>query len=820
MSDLASEIRVGLRGIRRDKTFALPVLVTLALCIAANAVVFTVVSSVVLRPLPLREPERLVYVANAYPKAGAGEADNSVPDYFDRREAIHAFEAVALYDSVGRTLGTSAGAERVTGMVATPSLFPLLRAKPLRGRTLDERDGVPGQEHKVVLSYGLWQRQFAGRDDALGKDLRVNGVPHVIVSVMPRDFHFLDPDVSFWLPLAFTPEDRADDQRHSNNYQMVARLRPGATLQQAQQQLDALNRVNLDRIPAIRQALIDAGYTTLAAPLQERLVRPVKTTLYLLWGGVLFVLLLGCVNVANLALVRATTRAREVAARQTLGAGPWRLLRQLVLESLLLTGTAGLAGALLAYGLLRALARSAFDNLPRASEITLGVPTVLLIAALSLAIGLLLALIPFFHGASSNLARTIREEGRTGTASRGTRTVRRVLVASQVAVAFVLLLGAGLLLASFRALLRVDPGFEPAGVLTGKISLPSAAYPDDAALQAWHARFLDRVRALPGVGAAGLGSTAPLTGSTSDSVILAEGYVAAPGESLISPANNVVTPGYFEALHIGVRRGRPIDARDTDTSQRVIVISERLAEKFWRGRDPIGKRMFQPQNPEEVTGPTSETQWVTVVGVVAEVKQRGLAVAEERFGAYYYPDTQRPARSMTLVARVEGDPLALAKSVRRELAAMDPELPFYDVQTMESRLQGSVASRRIASGLAAAFGLVALLLATIGIYGVLAYQVSQRTREIGIRMALGSESARVFRLVLSEGAILLGIGVAVGLVGLFALRSALAGELYGVTAFEPAILAGVTALLAAVALMACIVPARRAARVHPAVALE
>jgi predicted permease len=819
MSELGREIRVALRAMLRDKTYALPVLVTLALCVAANAVVFTVVSSVVLRPLPLPQPERLVHVANSYPKAGVEEADNSVPDYYDRRQAVPAFAELALYDSVGRTLGTAAGAERVTAMVATPSLFPLLRAQALRGRTLGESDGVPGQEQKELLSYGLWRRLFAGREDAVGKTVRVNGAPHTVIGVMPRDFLFVDPEVSLWLPLAFAPEDRADDRRHSNNYLMIARLRPGATLAQAQQQIDALNRANLDRVPSYKQALIDAGYTTTTQPLQERLVGRVKKTLYLLWGAVLFVLVIGCVNVANLALVRSTSRAREVAARQALGAGPGRLLRQLLLESLLLSGGASLVGTALAYLLLRALADTAFASLPRANEITLGAPTVVLIAGVSLGVGLLLALIPLLHGSRANLARTIREEGRTGTASRSTRAVRRLLVASQVGIAFVLLLGAGLLLASFRELLRVDPGFEPAGVLTGKLSLPSATYADDAALPAWHSRFLERVRALPGVTAAGLGSTPPLTGGTNDSVILAEGYVAAPGESLISPSNNVVTPGYFEALGIEVKRGRAIDERDSATSQPVIVISEKLAEKFWRGKDPIGRRMYQPQSAEEVTAPTSDTQWVTIVGVVAEVKQRGLAGSDERFGAYYFPDAQQPARTMTLVAQVDGHPEVVATSVRRELSAIDPELPLYDVRTMEERVELSVAGERVAMRLAAGFAFVALLLATVGIFGVLAYQVSQRRREIGIRMALGSASGRVFRLVLGEGAALLGVGLAIGFAGLFALREALSAQLFGVTPFEPRVLGAVTGLLALVALAACVLPARRAARIDPVVAL-
>ncbi len=672
MSELAHEVRIAWRAIWRDKTFALPVLLTLTLCLAANATVFTVVHSVVLRPLPLRDPERLVWVANSYPKAGVVDADNSVPDYYDRQKGAPAFEDVALFRTTGRTLGTRDGAERVTGMLATPSLFRLLRAQPLRGRVLEERDAVPGNEHQVVLAYGLWQRLFAGRDDALGQQLRVNGVPHTVVGVMPRQFLFIESDANFWLPLAFTPEDRADDRRHSNNYLMVGRLRPGATIDQAQQQLLALAKVNIERTPALRQPLLDAGYTTNAEPLRERLVRDVSRTLYLLWGGVLFVLLIGAVNVANLALVRATTRSREVAARQALGASPRRLLRQLLIESLLLTGLAGAAASLLAVVMVRALARSAVGAMPRGSEIALGAPTLLMLGGLSLGLGVLLALIPLVRTLRTNLARTIREEGRAGTAIRGTRSLRRGLVAAQVAFAFVLLLGAGLLLMSFRELLRVRPGFEPRGVLSGKVSLPNAAYPEEADVVIWNARALERVRALPGVEAAGFGSAAPLTDSYSDSVAIAEGYVPAPGESLISPAQNTVTPGYFEALRIAVKQGRAFDARDTATSQPVVIVDEQLAAKFWHGRSPIGRRMYVPQSAEEVTHTGPDTRWLTVVGVVADVKQRGLASSQERLGAYYFPYTQQPERTMTLVARVAGEPTAAASAVRREIAAVDP----------------------------------------------------------------------------------------------------------------------------------------------------
>jgi predicted permease len=636
---------------------------------------------------------------------------------------------------------------------------------------------------------------------------------------MPRDFLFVDPEASFWLPLAFTAEDRADDRRHSNSYQMVARLAPGATLEQAREQIHALNRANLERMPALKQALIDAGFTTNADPLHERLVRDVRGTLNMLWGGVLFVLLIGCVNVANLALVRATTRGREMAARQSLGAGRWRLLRQLLVESVLLTSAAAAVGSALAWVAVRALVATAAERIPRGTEISLGGPPLLLVAGLALGLGALLAIIPLAHGARSSLATALRQESRGGTVGRRATALRRALVAAQVAFAFVLLLGAGLLLASFEELLAVRPGFRAEGVLTGRFSLPSATYPEDADRLGFVDRALERVRALPGVRAAALSNAVPFTGSYNDSVILAETYRTPPGESLISPAASIVTPDYFEAMGIELIEGRAFGARDTTTSQPAVIVDKKLADKFWRGRSALGQRMYQPDSAETIYDTGPDTRWLTVVGVVAEVKQRGLASDEERFGAYYFPFTQQPVGSMTLVARIDGDPLLVAGSMRRELAALDPELPLYDVQTLEERVASSVEGRRAAVTLATAFGLVALLLATLGIYGVLAYQVTQRTREIGIRMALGSESGRVFRLIVGEGAALLGVGLLLGLGGLIALRRALESELYGVSPFEPAVLAAATAVLALVALSACLVPARRAARIDPAVAL-
>ena len=819
MSNLLHDLKYAGRVLARDKTFAAATILTLGLCIGAHTTIFTVVNAVLLRPLPASDPDRLVWVANAYPGAGVPEADNSVPDYFDRRQAVPAFESIAMYRPSGRTLGTAQGAERVAGMLVTPTFFRTLGAGALRGRVFEETDGEAGRHQKTVISYALWQQLFGGADEAIGRELRIDGLPHTVIGVMPPGFRFVDGAIRFWLPAAFTPEERADSERHSNNFLMFARLAPGATIHEAQRQLDALNAANLERFPELKEALLNAGFTTRVEPLQDRFVREVRGTLYLLWGGVVFVLLIGCVNVTNLSLVRASARAREFATRQALGAGRWQLMRQLLTESVALTAAAGLSGLVIAYWAVQALVASAADRLPRGEEIAIDAATVAATLVVTLAVGALLALIPLIHVSRGSLAQAVREEGRSGTAGRGARAVRRTLVTAQVAFAFMLLIGAGLLFASFQALLGVQTGFEPGGLISGRVYLPESRYATDSDVVALQQRLLERVRALPGVTAAGLNNAVPFTGSYGDSVIFAEGYVAPPGESVVSPAMNIVAPGYFETMRIPLRSGRFIDARDTHASPAVIVIDERLARRFWGDGDPIGRRMWMPGSAEEVTSPGPLTRWYTIVGVVGAVKQRGLASENERLGAYYFPHTQQTVRTMTVVARPAGDPLALAPAIRRELAALDPEVPLFSVQTMEQRIAESVAGRRTAMTLAVAFGFIALLLATVGVYGVLAYQVTQRTREIGIRIALGSGTGQVFALVLREGAVLLALGFAFGLAGVFAMRRALQAELYGVDAFDPSVLTAVAVLLAVVALIACVLPARRASRIDPVVAL-
>lgn len=819
MERVLQDLRFGARLLWRDRGFTLTALLTLAVCIGANAAIFAVVHSVLLKPLPVPEADRLVLLYNSYPRAGVERASSGVPDYYDRLRDTDVFEELALFQQRGFTLGGD-GAEprRITGSAVRPSLLRMLRVQPLHGRIFTEDEGEPGQERKAILSYTLWQEQFGGRPEALSGSLRINGVPHTIVGILPPDFQFLNPEVRAWVPLAFTAEQRADDNRHSNSWTMVGRLKPGATVTQAQQQVDAINARNLDRFPELRQILIDAGFHTVVTSLQEDVTRGVRPTLYLLWAGVLVVLAIGTVNITNLVLVRSSGRMKELATRHALGAALSRLTRQLLTETVLLTVIGGIAGLLVGQWGLELLAGMGLHDLPRGTEVRMDTTAVLFTLALALAVGTLVALVPVLNMRQMNLSQAFREEGRSATTSRGARAIRRVLVASQVAFAFVLLMGAGLLFASFERILSIDPGFEPSGVLTARVSPPASRYPGDPELQSFATRLLDRVRALPGVRHAGMTSSIPFGEDFSDSVIFAEGYQMAPGESLISPYRVEVTPGYMEALGIPLRSGRRFTSSDTSTSPRVVIVDERLARRFWPDADPIGRRMYRG-NPADIGKPGASVTWYTVVGVVGTTKMSGLVAQDDRPGTYYFPASQDSPRTMTLAVSVSGDPLSIAPALRRELLAIDPELPLYGVLTMTDRMGASLADRRTPMVLALVFAGVALFLAAVGLYGVLAYQVTQRSREIGIRMALGSDARGIFVMVVKEGLVLLAAGLVVGLAGAIAMRRAMEAQLYGTSGLDPVVIASVAGILGLVAMAACMVPARRASKIDPMVTL-
>jgi putative ABC transport system permease protein len=809
-----------LRSLWKDKSFSAATFFTLSLCIGANAALFGIVHSVLLKPLPVPDSDRLVLVYNSYPGAGAVRGGSGVPDYDDRVRGLTTVESLALYDLRNRSTGESGRPERVLTMEVTPSFFRVARVKAELGRTFAEQEGEPGHDDKVLLSHGYWQERFAGDPRVVGRQLRLDDRPYTIVGVMPASFQFLETEARIWTPLAFTPEQKSDERRHNNSWTSIGRLRDGATLAQAQAQLNMLSAAALDLVPALKPLLLNSGYHTVIVPLKDDLVRNIKGRLYLLWAGTLLVLLIGCVNVINLALVRTHSRSRDLATRLALGAGRADVARQFFSESFMLTGAAGLAGLLVGWGLIRGLTGLDLAQIPRGAEIGLGLMPVLFTLGLSVVLGLVIGAFPLASALTLDINAVLHESGRTGTGGRGPRLLRRTLVVTQVAVAFLLLVGTGLLLASFRQILAIDPGFDPQHVLTAAVRLPASRYAGDTELRGFTDEALRRLRGMAGVTAAGATDSVPLSGDHSDSVILAEGYQMKPGESVISPTRVTVGPGYFESMKIPLVHGRYLESRDSADAPRVVIVDTRLAKRFWPGQNPVGRRMYQPESARDVLATTNQTHFLTVIGVVGEVKTDGLVADRTPVGAYYLAMAQDPSRYMAFTVRSAGDPRVLTAPLRAAIASLDPELPVFDVKTMEQVTDESLVTRRWPMLLSTAFGVVALLLAAVGIYGVLAYLVTQRTKEIGVRMALGGTPRAIFDLVLTEGLVLLGAGLAVGGAGLFGMARVLESQLYGVRPADPAVLAAAAFALGAVALGACAIPARRATRINPVLALN
>jgi predicted permease len=817
---LSRDVRVGLRLLARDKAFTLTTALTLALCIGANTALFSIVHHVILRPLPVPQPERILHMSNNYPKAGAVDTSYSgVPDYFDRLRETTVFEEQALVRNTSVGLEQDGLPTRIRAQSVTPSYFRLLRVAPAVGRPFLEQEGEVGNDKKVLLSDALWQRQFGGDPGAVSRELRLDGQPHTVVGVLPRSVEAFAPGILLWRPLAFTPEERSDDNRHSNNYQNLGRLKAGASLEQAQAQIDALNAANLERFPQHKEILLNAGFHTRVERYPDRMVKSVKTTLYLLWGGAFFVLLIGCVNVANLVLVRTRVRLKELATRLALGAGPPQVARQLVVENLLLTLAAAAAGLALGALALRGLGAFNLQDLPYASDIRLDATAVLFTLGLSLTIGVVMGLLPVATVLSANITSILREEGRSASGGRGARALRRTLVVAEVAFTLVLLVGAGLLLASFRKVLAVDPGFVAERVATASVNLPRTRYDTDDKLRQFTDEALRRVRALPGVVAAGATDTIPFGGRQSDSVIFAEGYEMKPGESVLSPSSVDVTPGYFEAMGVKLVAGRFFQDSDGKDAPPAIMVDETLARRFWPNGDPIGRRMYRPTSIDNLTAVTEKTVFLNVVGVVRDVRLHDLTDSSRSVGTYYFPMAQDTSRLVTFALKTAGSPEAVQGALRTTLAELDRELPVFDAQTMEDRLDKSLLNRRSPAALSLVFGAVALLLSAVGLHGVLAYLVAQRRKEIGIRLALGSSSRGIFDLVLREGLRLMGVGVLLGGAGAFLLGRVFESQLFGVRATDPIVVTGATLLLGAVAFTACALPARRAARIDPKIAL-
>lgn len=817
---ITRDLRDAVRTLFRERSFSAAVILTLVVCLGANAAIFTVVDAVLLRPIDVPEPDRLVMFGDVYPTITPNDIlANDAPSYFDRRTAFTTLEELAMFTFWFDTITIDGVPQEVRGMRATPSLFRVLRVEPALGRTFAESEGEAGADRRVILSHGLWQRVYGGDPSVVGKTLRLGwtGEGYTIVGVMPAGFRFLDlPDghartsdggAQFWIPLALTPAQKSDEARTRYGFFQIGRLRHGATLEQLRAQVDALHKTYIERFPQFSYE--ELGMYTAATPLEDALTRDLRRTLYLLWGGALFVLLIGALNIANLALARASTRARELATRLALGAGRATIARQLVVEACVPAAIGAAGGILLAALVLDALAAQGLARLPNAAGVQINAATVGYIVAVAAAVGLLIGLVPA-SSAGTPINSGLLDGSRTATGSRTSRLFRRAIVVTQVALSVVLLIAATLLFTSFRHLLDVDAGFSAARVTTATIFPPPSRYPDAASVAALSNRLLERIRSIPGAEAAGMTTNIALSGNESPSTV---STVENPpdGEPVIIPSVIGITPGYFEAMGTPLLRGRYFADSDRADTQRVAIVDERLAARLWPGGDPLGARIYRGG-----IGP------FTVVGVVGSVRFEGLASAKEPIGAAYFPHTQAPplGRLRWVVIKAAGDPSAVMRAVRSAVLEIDRDLPLADVQTMDERKSGSLLRQTLAMNLAAIFAAVALLLSMLGIYGVLANVVASRTREFGIRMALGSSVAGVFRLVIGEGLLLIGTGLVLGIAGALALARVLQTQLFGVQPTDPVIFGAVAVVTGAIALLACLAPARRATRVDPVAVLS
>lgn len=813
------DVGFALRSLWKAKPFAIATFLTLSLCIGANTVLFVFVNGVLLKPLAVPQPDRLVFVVNGYRKAGLPRAGTGVPDHFDRVSGMKSVESLALYSYRSSTTGDVGRPERVGVMSVTPSYFRVARVEPFIGRTFLEREGEPDSNARAILSYSYWRDRFRANPNVLGEVIRIDDRPYTIVGVMPRTFQVVEPAESrLWIPLAFTSAQKSDQNRHNNSYNSIGRLREGATVTQAQGEVDRLNEAARFRLREWRTMMETSGFGTVVLPLQQDLVRNVRASLQFLWGSTLLVLLIGCANVVNLALVRSHGRTRDLVTRMALGAGRLAIVRHVFTECLLLTTASGLMGLTVGWASLRVIGRFDLRQIPRAQSLGIDTGTVCFTVGLSITVAALMALFTLGAVRGVNLASVLHEGGR-GASSGRARLLRRSLVVVQVAIAFMLLVGSGLLISSFRRVASISPGFDSTHVLTANVSLPVRRYvvqtsdpnvQDRSRLDRFAEVTVEQLRAMPGVVNAGITSSIPLSGGTSTNSVMAEGRPPKPGEPPMTAMRVHVTPGYMETLRIPLLRGRYFDKRDRADAPQVVIVDSRLAERLWPGQDPVGRRMYQGSVDQP-----DPRGWQTVVGVVGEVKQIGLVADRPVGGVYYYPMGQNPAIGLTFVVRTAGEPGGMTAALRQTIAATDPELPVYRVRTYEEVISDSLLMRRWPMLVTTAFAIVALLLAAIGLYGVLAYVVSQRSRELAIRMALGGAPARVMRLVAREGFALVAVGLLGGGLGVALLQRAVTSLLYGVEPGDPRVLTLAGLLLGVMAAGACAIPAWRVTQVDP-----
>jgi putative ABC transport system permease protein len=796
LEQLFKDLGYGFRMMRRRPGFTAVAVLTLALGIGANSAIFSVVNAVLLRPLPFPEPERLVSVYEALPQGGTGSV--SVPNLTDWRAQSDVFTGIAAYQYGDFNLQEQQPV-RAVGVYVSPNFFDVLGATPEAGRAFLEGEDTDGRQRVVVLSDKLWRRAYGADAGLVGQDILLGGEKYTAVGVMPPSVQFPSPSAELWVPLVFSDSQRAARGQHAFN--TVARLKPGVSLEQAQEQMSTIGRILEQQYPAQQQ-----GRGVTLSLVQEEAVQFVRPALLILLGAVGFVLLIACTNVANLLLARAASRRKEVAIRSALGAGRWRLVRQFLTESVLLSLVGGAAGLVVASWAVRALSTLAASYLSRAGEVSLDWRVVAFTTALSVITGVAAGLAPALHVSRADVQETLKESGNAGSSARG-NWMRSGLAVAEVASALVLLVGAGLLVKSFLRLQQVETGVRPENVLTMRVSLPAARYDTAQKSGLFYRDVLERVSAQPGVEAAGVINMLPLQRYGSNGEIQVEGHNPLPPGRVPLTEYRLASAGYFKALGIPLLSGRLFEAGDERDTARNVVVSQTLVRTFFLEGDAVGKRVKAGGN-----------DWLTIVGVVGDVRQSGLTQPSRP--ELFFPYTAYRGDGMTLVVKGASDPNDLTAAVRKEVQAVDPNQPVYNVRTMQEVIDLSISNSRLNMTLLSVFAGLATLLAVVGIYSVMSYLVTQHTREIGIRMALGARPANILRLVIGQGLLLTLAGVGVGALAAFGLTRLMASLLYGVAGTDPATYALVSALLLLVALAACYVPARRATKVDPLVALR
>jgi predicted permease len=819
MRALRQDIRFAFRMLRRNPLFTVVTVVTLALGIGANTAIFSVVRGVLLKPLPYFDPSALAVVRVGWDEVGSGRTGGaghqiSEPELYDFRRGNRTVQGIgAYYTTAVNVTGSEGDAERIPAGVLTADAFSLLGVDAGIGRPFTVDEDQPTAARVAVLGYNFWRRRYGGDPDILGSDVTINGLPRTVVGIMRPDFK-LPEDLSggartqLWLPIRFDEENLSG--RGGHYLSTVARLKPGVTLEQASSDLNAIARALTEQ----GHYHAEANFRALLSPLTDEVVGEVRPALLVLFGAVGLVLLIACANVANLMLARAEGRKRELAVRTALGAGRGVLIRQLMTESVVLGVGGGVAGVALAHFGLTALIAVDPTSVPRLAEVGLDGAVLGYAISVSVFTGLLFGIAPALRSGSVDLQNELKEGGRGTSGGARRHRIQRGLVGIQIAFAVMLVIAATLTIRSFGNLLRIDPGFDPSDVLTMRLSVPAADYPEPNDISGYYERLLDQVRQLPGVREAGAVRSLPLAQSIGDWSIEIEGREERPGQDFDGDWQ-IVTAGYFEAMRIPLQEGRFFESGDRFDGHQVVIVNEAMADLYWPGESALGKR-FRMGGPDK--------PWLDIVGIVGNIRHNGISGTINskwyRAHAQFARSVEFTPNGMSLVIRSEADPSALISPVRREVRALDRNVPVAAVQTMDEVLSGSVAGPRFTMTLLLVFGGVALSLAAIGVYGVISYSISERTHELGLRRALGATAGSVMGMVLRQGMTVAGMGVVVGVLGAFWLTSFMSSLLYEVGARDPVTFIGVPALLGLVALVATMLPATRAVGVEPSVALR